>query len=242
MAAFQLDVSTQSAPAKEIELRRLPGPANNNNHSSSSSSNSDGVNPASTTETRHGNLQLMSRRDTTPEAPAHAASVVPTMLEPYRNRSRLMLTCATALAEGMSNSGAGALIPYGSGIGEKRYVCTSSSSAALVFELLVWLVGNGRRRVHCRRLARPLVYPCATSSFLRGMSHREFSQRHGHDACLWQHGRRPSGRLFVGLLAQVVDTWVRHPIVIVAFIGMLLCWYGIPDEKRRKRVNKENFV
>ncbi|KAM3552059.1 hypothetical protein MY1884_000916 [Beauveria asiatica] len=43
----------------------------------------------------------------------------------------------------------------------------------------------------------------------------------------------PSGRLFVGLLAQVVDTWVLHPIVIVAVIGMLLCWYGIPDEKRR---------
>ncbi|KAM3444643.1 hypothetical protein NHJ13734_001293 [Beauveria thailandica] len=74
--------------------------------------NSDGINPASTTETRHGNLQLMSRRDTTPEAPAHAATVVPTIYESYQNRSWLMLTCATTLAEGMSDSGAGALIPY----------------------------------------------------------------------------------------------------------------------------------
>lgn len=77
------------APATEIELRPLPGPANNSN----------------------GDLELMSRRDT-PEAPADAATVVPTIWEPYRNRFRLMLTCATALAEGMSDSAAGALIPY----------------------------------------------------------------------------------------------------------------------------------
>ncbi|KAH8708091.1 Bypass of stop codon protein 6 [Beauveria bassiana] len=73
----------------ESELRPLPGPANNSN----------------------GDLELMSRRDT-PEAPADAVTVVPTIWEPYRNRFRLMLTCATALAEGMSDSAAGALIPY----------------------------------------------------------------------------------------------------------------------------------
>ncbi|KAM3506263.1 hypothetical protein MY10362_002483 [Beauveria mimosiformis] len=219
---------TQSAPAKDIELRPLPGPANNN---------SDGVNPASTTETHHGNLELMSRRDTTPEAPADAATVLPTFLEPYRNRFRLMLTCATALAEGMSDSAAGALIPYmeasrsslsGRPSASSSPPCSSTAcgrpsgtrarSAAVAVSIVGVLLGP--------------VYPCAMSSFLRGMSHMESLSDMGTISAFGSMGGAV-WPFIVGLLAQAVDTWVLHPIVIVAFIGMLLCWYGIPDEKRR---------
>ncbi|KAM3479201.1 hypothetical protein MY5147_001816 [Beauveria neobassiana] len=370
--------SAPPAPATEIELRPLPGPANHSN----------------------GHLELMSRRDR-PDAPADAVTVVPTIWEPYRNRFRLMLTCATALAEGMSDSAAGALIPYmeayyhigyaqvslifvgqaigfivaavfleslrqrlghartlglaqalmtlayvpmvagapfpvvvlafflvGFGfaryiptghpycggvvrrrdalwsmagslrtrlvllgsififcyqgaevsisgwvisflieareghpasvgyvtagfwggitlgrfllvapaqrIGEKRYVY-ALVVGALVFELLVWLVPNVVGNAVAVSIVGVLlgpVYPCAMSSFLRGMPHRQSLSDMGAISAFGSMGGAV-WPFIVGLLAQAVDTWVLHPIVIVAFIGMLLCWFGIPEEKRR---------
>jgi len=38
-----------------------------------------------------------------------------------------------------------------------------------------------------------------------------------------------------GLLAQAVGTWVLHPIVIALFVAMMLCWYEIPTESKRKQ-------
>ncbi|KAM3446504.1 hypothetical protein MY3296_009628 [Beauveria thailandica] len=211
---------TQSAPAKEIELRRLPGPANNNNNNSSSS-NSDGVNPASTAKTRHGNLQLMSRRDTTPEAPAHAASVVPTIWEPYRNRSRLMLTCATTLADGMSDSGAGALIPYmeASGIGEKRYVCTSSSSGSSPTAVAVSIVDVllGPR---CTRAPRPpSCAACRTGSSLSDMGTIRASGSMGGAVwpfICWSAG---AGCRHVGATPDYDCGLYRHVTMLVRYSG-----------------------
>ncbi|KAJ3487854.1 hypothetical protein NLG97_g6313 [Lecanicillium saksenae] len=91
--------SAPSAPSKGIELQSLPV----------SAANSNGDLP-SAAAAQNGDLEMS--RPGTPETPAAAATVVPTIWEPHMNRFRLMLTCATALAEGMSDSAAGALIPY----------------------------------------------------------------------------------------------------------------------------------
>ncbi|PMB66450.1 Bypass of stop codon protein 6 [Beauveria bassiana] len=119
-------------------------------------------------------------------------------------------------------------------IGEKRYVY-GLVVGALVFELLVWLVPNVVGNAVAVSIVGVLlgpVYPCAMSSFLRGMSHKEALSDMGAISAFGSMG----GAVWpfvVGLLAQAVDTWVLHPIVIVAFIGMLLCWFGIPEGKRR---------
>ncbi len=98
-APLHKTASAPQAPAKDIELQSLSGPTTTTTTNAISS-------PAG-----HGDLE-MSRPGTPDAPPADAAAVVPTIWEPHRNRFRLMLTCATALAEGMSDSAAGALIPY----------------------------------------------------------------------------------------------------------------------------------
>lgn len=119
-------------------------------------------------------------------------------------------------------------------IGEKRYVY-ALVVGALVFEPLVWLVPNVVGNAVAVSIVGVLlgpVYPCAMSSFLRGMPHRQSLSDMGAISAFGSMGGAV-WPFIVGLLAQAVDTWVLHPIVIVAFIGMLLCWFGIPEEKRR---------
>lgn len=97
-AALHKTHSAPSGPAsKGIELQPLP------KHAAQGES-------ASPAEAQNGDLEMS--RPGTPDAPADAASVVPTIWEPYMNRFRLLMACVTALAEGMGDSAAGALIPY----------------------------------------------------------------------------------------------------------------------------------
>ncbi|OAA80112.1 Major facilitator superfamily domain, general substrate transporter [Akanthomyces lecanii RCEF 1005] len=119
-------------------------------------------------------------------------------------------------------------------IGEKRFVY-GLVVGALVFELLVWLVPNVVGNAVAVSIVGVLlgpVYPCAMSAFLRGMTPKETLSGMGTISAFGSMGGAV-WPFIVGLLAQVVDTWVLHPIVIVLFVGMLLCWYGIRHEKRR---------
>ncbi|EGX95348.1 MFS efflux transporter, putative [Cordyceps militaris CM01] len=119
-------------------------------------------------------------------------------------------------------------------IGEKRFVY-GLVVGALVFELLVWLVpnviGNAVAVAIVGVLLGP-VYPCAMSAFLHGMAPKEMLSGMGTISAFGSMGGAV-WPFIVGLVAQAVDTWVLHPIVIFLFLGMLLCWYGIPEPKRR---------
>lgn len=119
-------------------------------------------------------------------------------------------------------------------IGEKRFVY-GTVVGAILFQLLVWLVpnvvGNAVAVAIVGFLLGP-VYPCAMSTFLRAMSRKEALSGMGTISACGSMGGA-AGPFIVGLIAQAVDTWVLHPIVIFLFVGMLACWYGIPAEKRR---------
>lgn len=118
--------------------------------------------------------------------------------------------------------------------GEKRFVY-GLVVGAVVFELLVWLVPNVIGNAVAVSIVGVLlgpVYPCAMAVFLRGMSRRETLSGMGAISAFGSMGGA-AGPFVVGLLAQAVDTWVLHPIVIFLFVAMLLCWYGIPMQKRR---------
>lgn len=108
-------------------------------------------------------------------------------------------------------------------------------AGALVFELLVWLVPNVVGNAVAVSIVGVLlgpVYPCAMAAFLRGMTPKETLSGMGTISAFGSMGGAV-WPFIVGLIAQAVDTWVLHPIVIFLFVGMLLCWYGIPEQKRR---------
>lgn len=110
---------TQSAaphtPAKDTELLR-PLPTRHT---------ADGAMPSAAIG-RHDDLEMSCPG--TPDTPTDAATVVPTVWEPYMNRWRLLLTCTTALAEGMSDSAAGALLPY-----MEKYYNIGYAQVSLIF-------------------------------------------------------------------------------------------------------------
>ncbi|XWW93607.1 hypothetical protein V2A60_001541 [Cordyceps javanica] len=119
-------------------------------------------------------------------------------------------------------------------IGEKRFVY-GLVVGALVFELLVWLVPNVIGNAVAVSIVGVLlgpVYPCAMSAFLRGMTPKETLSGMGTISAFGSMGGAV-WPFIVGLVAQAVDTWVLHPIVIVLFVGMLVCWYAIPEPNRR---------
>lgn len=119
-------------------------------------------------------------------------------------------------------------------IGEKIFVY-GLVAGALVFQLLVWLVPNVIGNAVAVSIVGVMlgpVYPCAMSVFLRGMSRRETLSGMGTISAFGSMGGAV-GPFVVGLIAQAVDTWVLHPIVIFLFVAMMVCWYGIPTPKRR---------
>ncbi|OAA69549.1 Major facilitator superfamily domain, general substrate transporter [Cordyceps fumosorosea ARSEF 2679] len=119
-------------------------------------------------------------------------------------------------------------------VGERRFVY-GLVIGALIFELLVWLVPNVIGNAVAVSIVGVLlgpVYPCAMSAFLRGMAPRETLSGMGTISAFGSMGGAV-WPFIVGLIAQAVGTWVLHPIVIFLFLCMLLCWYGIPEPKRR---------
>ena len=120
-------------------------------------------------------------------------------------------------------------------IGEKRFVF-GLVVGALAMQLLVWFVpnviGNAVAVSIVGFLLGP-VYPCAITVFLRGMSRSEALSGMGTISAFGSMGGAVAP-FFTGLIAQAVDPWVLHPIVIALFVGMLMCWYAIPAQSKRR--------
>lgn len=119
-------------------------------------------------------------------------------------------------------------------IGEKKFVYGLVVGAA-VFELLVWLVPNvigDAVAVAIVGLLLGPVYPCAASVFMRGMSRSEQVRGFGVISAFGSSGGA-AAPFTTGLLAQVVGTFVLHPIAIFLFGVMIVCWHGLPRTPKR---------
>ncbi|KAI9158215.1 Bypass of stop codon protein 6 [Paramyrothecium foliicola] len=119
-------------------------------------------------------------------------------------------------------------------IGEKLFVY-GLVAGALAFQVLVWtvpnIIGNAVAVSIVGLLLGP-IYPCCAAVFLRGMAPSEALSGMGTISACGSLGGAVCPFL-TGLLAQAVGTWVLHPIVIVLFVFMLICWYGVPSESRK---------
>ena len=120
-------------------------------------------------------------------------------------------------------------------IGEKVFVY-GLIVGAIAFQLLVWLVPNvigDAVAVSIVGLLLGPIYPCSAAVFMRGMTRREALSGMSTISASGSLGGALAPFL-TGLLAQSAGTFVLHPIVITLFVMMLLCWYGIPNENKRK--------
>lgn len=120
-------------------------------------------------------------------------------------------------------------------IGEKVFVYGLVVGAA-VFELLVWLVPNivgDAFAVAIVGLLLGPVYPCAAAIFMRTMSRSEKLSGLGVISAFGSSGGA-AAPFTTGLLAQAVGTFVLHPIAIGLLAVMLICWYGLPSERKRR--------
>lgn len=118
-------------------------------------------------------------------------------------------------------------------IGEKVFTYYLIGGA-LAFQVLVWLVPNiigNAVAVSIVGLMLGPIYPCAAAVFMRNMSKREALSGMGTISACGSLGGAVAPFL-TGLLAQAVGTWVLHPICIVLFCLMAVCWYGIRTERK----------
>lgn len=106
---------------------------------------------------------------------------------------------------------------------------------ALAFQILVWwvpnIVGNAVAVAIVGLFLGP-IYPCAAAVCMRAMTRREALSGIGTISAFGSLGGAVAP-FITGLLAQAVGTFVLHPIVIFLFMVMLLCWWGIPSERKR---------
>lgn len=120
-------------------------------------------------------------------------------------------------------------------IGEKIFVYGVVVGAA-VFELLVWLVpniiGNAVAVAIVGLLLGP-IYPCAVAVFMRTMSRSEKLSGLGVISAFGSSGGA-AAPFTTGLLSQIAGTFVLHPIAIGLFAVMLMTWYGLPSERKRR--------
>lgn len=127
-----------------------------------------------------------------------------------------------------------ALSPLGARIGERRFVYCITVGAA-VFELLVWLVPNIVGEAVSLAVVGLLlgpVYPCATTVLTRGLSRTERLSGIGVVSAFGSTGGAVAPFL-TGLLAQLVGTYVLHPIAISLFAVMLICWFLLPPVQKK---------
>ncbi|CAM1511727.1 Fc.00g092400.m01.CDS01 [Cosmosporella sp. VM-42] len=119
-------------------------------------------------------------------------------------------------------------------IGEKLFVYCLVGGA-LAFQILVWwvpnIVGNAVAVSIVGLLLGP-IYPCAAAVFLRALPRREAISGMGTISACGSLGGAVAP-FITGLLAQVVGTFVLHPIVIFCFVVMVFCWYHIPSQRKR---------
>jgi fucose permease len=119
-------------------------------------------------------------------------------------------------------------------IGEKVFVYGMVVGAA-VFELLVWLVPNivgDAVAVAIVGLLLGPVYPCATVVFSRAIGRKQQVSGLGVISAFGSSGGAVAP-FATGILAQAVGTFVLHPIAIGLFAVMLVCWFGLPNIRKR---------
>jgi fucose permease len=101
--------------------------------------------------------------------------------------------------------------------------------------VLVWwvphIVGDAISLAIVGLLLGP-VYPCAAAVFMRGMSRTEKVSGIGVISAFGSSGGALAP-FTTGILAQVVGTWVLHPIAIGLFAIMLICWYSLPNTSKK---------
>jgi fucose permease len=119
-------------------------------------------------------------------------------------------------------------------IGEKVFVYGMVVGAA-VFELLVWqvpnIIGDAVAVAIVGLLLGP-VYPCATAVFSRAIGRQHQVSSLGVISAFGSSGGAVAP-FATGILAQAVGTFVLHPIAIGLFAVMLICWYGLPNVRKR---------
>jgi fucose permease len=119
-------------------------------------------------------------------------------------------------------------------IGEKLFVYGMIVGAA-VFELLVWqvpnVVGDAVAVAIVGLLLGP-VYPCATVIFSRAIGRKDQMSSLSVISAFGSSGGAVAP-FTTGILAQAAGTFVLHPIAIGLFAAMLVCWYGLPNVRKR---------
>jgi fucose permease len=119
-------------------------------------------------------------------------------------------------------------------IGEKVFVYGTVIGAA-VFELLAWqvpnIVGDAVAVALVGLLLGP-VYPCATVVFSRAIGRKHQVSSLSVISAFGSSGGAVAP-FATGILAQAVGTFVMHPIAIALFAVMLVCWYGLPNTRKR---------
>ncbi|KAI0802137.1 major facilitator superfamily transporter [Xylaria sp. FL0064] len=127
-----------------------------------------------------------------------------------------------------------ALSPIGARIGEKRFVYVLTTGAT-VFQLLVWLlpniIGEAVSLAIVGLLLGP-IYPCSATVFMRNLSRQEQVSGLGVISAFGSSGGAVAP-FTTGLLAQAVGTFVLHPIAIGLFASMLVCWFVLPETRKR---------
>ena len=119
-------------------------------------------------------------------------------------------------------------------IGEKLFVYGMVIGAA-VFELLVWQVPNvigDAVAVAIVGLLLGPVYPCATVIFSRAIGRKDQVSSLSVISAFGSSGGAVAP-FTTGILAQAVGTFVLHPIAIGLFAVMLICWFGLPNVRKR---------
>ncbi|KAG9234628.1 major facilitator superfamily domain-containing protein [Amylocarpus encephaloides] len=119
-------------------------------------------------------------------------------------------------------------------IGEKIFVYGAVVGAA-VFQLLVWLVPNvigNAVAVSIVGLLLGPVYPCATVIFTRAINSKDQVSGLSVISAFGSSGGAVAP-FTTGILAQVAGTFVLHPIAIGLFGVMMVCWFALPNVRKR---------
>ncbi|KAF2467667.1 MFS general substrate transporter [Lindgomyces ingoldianus] len=119
-------------------------------------------------------------------------------------------------------------------IGEKNFV-VGLVIGSMAFQLLAWLIPNivgNAMAVAILGLFLGPVYPCAQTIFSKLMPRHVQTTAIGFIAGAGSSGGAVAP-FTTGILAQVVGTWVLHPVCIGMYVVMLACWFGLPKVRKR---------
>jgi fucose permease len=106
---------------------------------------------------------------------------------------------------------------------------------SIVFELLVWqvpnVIGDSVALALVGLLLGP-VYPCAMVVFSRAIGRKDQVSSLSVISAFGSSGGAVAP-FTTGILAQAAGTFVLHPIAIGLFGAMLVCWYCLPNVRKR---------